>query len=547
MKKILTTTLLAMFWICMNAQTPDWLWVKSAGGTGIDEGNDISSDANGNVYVSGCFDSPTITFGTTTLTNAGNLDIYIVKYDSSGNVLWAKSAGGNRGEGVFGISTDASGNVYLTGLYTSLTLAFDSITLTNAGSSNLFVVKYNPLGNVLWAKSAGGTEQDRATAINIDANGNLYITGQFTSPSITFGNYTLVNRGPRTQDYFIVKYDASGKALWAKSAGGQSPVFSRDISTDAYGNVFVTGEFLSSTITFGTTTLTSKGSYDIFLVKYDSSGNVQWAKSTGGKKSNDAGFAISTDSKGNAYLTGCYDDSSITFGSTTLHSDGSVDFYIVKYDALGNVLWAKSAGGTGLDMGMGIVTNNYGNQAISGRFNSPSLTFGTTTLTCKGDHDIFIVEYDSSGNVLWAKSAGGNGLDEGICITTDKKGNIYVSGIFSTSSATFDTTTLLSKGSYDIYLGKITSDKTNSIIDIHQNDNQINIYPVPGNGKFTINSNSAISYIEVYNLTGNLLYSDYNLNKQTSNEIDLSDFQKGIYLARIFDGKQVITEKVIIQ
>ena len=130
-------------WVSCFAQSPAFLWAQRAGGTDSDYGYSCSTDASGNIFVTGYFYSPSITFGTTTLTNAsaGNNDMFIVKYDSNGNVLWAKSAGGTSNDMGKSCSTDANGNVFVTGYFDSPSITFGSTTLTNAGGDDMFIVK----------------------------------------------------------------------------------------------------------------------------------------------------------------------------------------------------------------------------------------------------------------------------------------------------------------------------------------------------------------------------------------------------------------------
>ncbi|MES2592480.1 MAG: SBBP repeat-containing protein [Bacteroidota bacterium] len=444
-----------------NAQAPGWQWAKRAGGVGDDVGQSISTDASGNVFVTGSFTSTVTTFGSTTLTHSiftvYNDDLFVVKYDASGNVLWVKSAGGTGNDVGQSIFTDANGNVLVTGYFTSSSITFGTTTLTNTNGQSLFVVKYDAAGNVLWAKSAGRISS-YGTGITADASGNVLVTGGFYSSSIIFGTTALTNTGSNTSDVFVVKYDTSGNVLWAKSAGGTGDDLGRSISTDTSGNILVTGDFYNVSITFGTTTLINTvhvyPSYnDIFVVKYDTSGSVLWAKSGGGT-SQDYGLSISTDVSGNILVTGKSVSSSITFGSTTLNS---ASVYVVKYDGNGNLLWVKSAGGT--DGGMGISTDANGNVFIVGNFASPSITFGATILTKTGissAQDIYVVKYDPSGNVLWAKSAGGDSTEKGNGISTDDNGNIVITGSFGSASIIFGTDTLT--GNYPnrfIYVAKI--------------------------------------------------------------------------------------------
>src|ERR1017187_277119 len=192
----------------LNAQAPNWEWARSSGGISDDEGMSIAVDGSGNRYVTGYFHSSTITFGTTTLTNNGTgttEDMFIVKYDPNGNVLWAKSAGGSGFDWGHGIAVDSSGNSYVTGYLGSSPITFGSIILTNPG---MFIAKYNANGNVVWAKSLG--DNDAGNGIAVDDSGNSYVIGSYASSTITFGTTTLTNDSAGLGDIFVVKYDSSG-------------------------------------------------------------------------------------------------------------------------------------------------------------------------------------------------------------------------------------------------------------------------------------------------------------------------------------------------
>ncbi len=550
MKKLIFYSCLLMISILsVNAQTPNWQWAKSAGGTGSAFGLIVSTDAIGNVFMTGYFKSPTITFGTTTLTNAGSNDVFIVKYDATGNVLWAKSVGGAYDERGQSVSTDASGNVFMTGYFISPTISFGTTTLTNTYASNLysdvFIVKYDATGNVLWAKSVGGAYDERGQSVSTDASGNVFMTGYFISPTISFGTTTLTNTYASNlySDFFIVKYDTSGNVLWAKSAEGAYDDSGQSVCTDASGNVFIAGYFASPTITFGTTTLTNtNSSWDIFIVKYDSSGNVLWAKSAEGAY-DDIGNSVSTDAIGNVFMTGIYYSPTITFGITTLTNAINVaDIFIVKYDTSGNVLWAKSAEGTWYDLSYGVCTDVIGNVFITGAFYSPTITFGTTTLTnVNAANDIFIVKYDASGNVLWAKSAGGTGYDEGYAVSTDASGNVFLTGNFGSPNINFGTTTLTNTdttGSFrDIFIAKL--DGTTGTNDI-KNAN-IKIYPNPTNNIINIEglTKNENNTIQIFDVQGKLVITKNISEKGT---IDLSELNKGVYVIKIGEVAQRIVK-----
>ncbi len=540
--KLFLTLLLALLGSGMYAQAPDWAWAKSAGGNNTNVEQRIATDANGNVLVTGVFNSPTITFGTVTLTTGS---FFIVKYDASGNVLWAKSAGEQSQCYSRSIATDANGNVLVIGHFTSPTITFGTTTLINTNAfSDIFIVKYDANGNVLWAKSASGKTQDTGIGITTDANGNILVTGGFTSSTITFGITTLSNADTSLggADIFIVKYDTNGNVLWAKSAGGNYSEFGTSVATDANGNVLVTGFFSSDTITFGIDTLTNAGANDIFVVKYNASGNMLWAKSAGGIEAENSG-TIATDINANVLLTGSFFSQTIT-----LTNVGGFDIFIVKYDASGNVLWAKSAGGIFQDYGVGIASNVDGDVLLTGSFANPAITFGTTTLTNAGnnyDYDIFIVKYDASGNELWAKSAGGIGNDYSYGIATDANGNVLVTGEFKNPTITFGATTLTNNGVADLYVAKLSS--ITGIAELNNNAQGLHIYPNPTKNMFTLEVSTELknASIEMYNAFGQKVYASKLVGRKQL--VNCTSFASGVYEVKVFDEAGLYSNKLIIE
>jgi len=542
------------------AQAPNWIWANGAGGTvGDDNGQSISTDANGNVYVTGFFGSDSLTFGTTTITNAGsngsgNTDIFVIKYDANGNILWAQSAGGSADERANSISTDANGNVYVTGDFINSTITpftFGTTTLTSAGGTDIFILKYDSNGNAVWAKSFGGTAYDYASSISTNVNGNMYMTGYFQSSTIIFGTTTLTNAG--NQDMFIAKYDANGNVLWANSAGDVGNDYGYSVSTEVGGNLYVTGIFGYS-ITFGTTTLTTTaGNTDIFIVKYDSNGNTLWAKSSGGTTGMKNGYGISTDANGNAYVTGDFRSSSITFGITTLtNADASgngSDIFIAKYDANGNAVWAKKAGGTNTnnagDTGFGICTDTNGDVYVTGGFQCSSLTFGSTTLANSGSSNIFIAKYDNNGNALWAKRAGGTGYAWANSINTDANGNVLITGAFNSPSILFGSITLTQAFYNDIFIAKLGS---STGVENLENENNIVIYPNPFSSSTTLQTDNLLhnATLTVDNCFGQTVAQIKNISGQTVT-FSRDNLASGLYFVRLMqDNKVIAIDKLVI-
>jgi hypothetical protein len=398
-------------------------------------------------------------------------DIFVVKYDPTGKVVWAKGAGGTQSDIGSSISVDADGNLYVTGYFASPAITFGNTTLINTntiGYPDIFIVKYDNSGTVIWAKSAGGANDDYGESTSVDATGNLYLTGGFRSATITFGNATLTNTDSSgfSSDVFVVKYDSSGNVLWTKSGAGINDyyaLYGRRIEVDLNGNLYLTGTYSNALITFDSTTLTNtaSGSADIFIVKYDPSGNVLWAKSAGGNYS-DYGISISVDQNGNSYITGPCGGSVIHFDSISL--ENTAGLYIVKYDSSGNAIWANSAS-QGYGASYAITANADGSSFITGYFSSDSITFGSTILYLSphdyygfGIGDIFVVKYNFMGNAMWAKSVAGNDWDTGLGIAVDINGDSYITGNFRSNILSFDSITLTSSGGLepkDFFVAKL--------------------------------------------------------------------------------------------
>src|ERR1041385_3761614 len=179
------------------AQTPSWTLAKNWGGNDEDNAYAICNDTNGNLFVAGRFISSSINFDAFSLTNNSLNNAFVTKLDSSENVLWAKSADSNSNSCANGIATDLAGNVYVVGEFWNQFATFGSFTLSNTNFAycDMFIVKYDSSGNVLWAKSAGSNSFDRATSVCTDSIGNAYVTGAFQGNSIAFGSITLMNHG----------------------------------------------------------------------------------------------------------------------------------------------------------------------------------------------------------------------------------------------------------------------------------------------------------------------------------------------------------------
>jgi len=547
------------------AQVPAWLWAR--GSTAVSGGSEASAvavDASGNTYMAGEF-TTSVTFGTDTLSNVGPGNIFLTKYNAAGNVLWAKRASGTFYDNAWAASVaiDTAGNVYMAGYFNSPSFSFDAITLTNTdnsgNSSDIFLAKYDANGNVLWAKSFGGTLTDQATSIVVDVSGNIYMAGFFNSSTITFDAIMLTNNhifGTYLSDAFLAKYDANGNVLWAKSAGGTASEQATSIGVDTSGNAYLEGWFTSDTLVFGSDTLTTTeyGTSILFLAKYDINGNVVWAKSAGCVGGSWVSASVAVNASGNAYVAGIFHSLTIIFGSDTLtntNTDNSTDILLAKYDANGNVLWAKNAKGMGNDYASSVAVDILGNAYVTGYFDSQTLTFGPTTLTntyyTANYTDLFIAKYNENGDIMWAKSAGGAKSDNAYSVALDALGNAYLAGWFNSPTITFDTITLASSvGSYFLVKLKDTLVITTGSESIYK-ENGINIFPNPAINKITIENIQqtapTTANIEISNIEGQLIKTFTTNENKTS--IDVSALPSGVYFVKVKNEKCLEVRKFV--
>ncbi len=244
--------------------------------------------------------------------------MFLIKYDPNGNVLWAKSAGSNDDEKGNGCIVDAMGNVIVTGYCKGDSIDIEGTKYRNSGSKDGFVIKYDANGTLLAAKVFGGSSGEEPFTCSADGFGNVFVAGSFSSSSIAIDNDTLKNTGG-SSDIFLIKMDSSLHTLWVKNAGSNGGDEARGCATDKYGNTVVTGVFAGTSITFGNNQLNNNGDEEIFLAKYDKDGSLFWAKKIGKSKA-DGANDCAINNNGRVVIAGYYNSSSLTFGNINLNN-----------------------------------------------------------------------------------------------------------------------------------------------------------------------------------------------------------------------------------
>lgn len=495
--------LLAIFSNIAKAQS--FKWAKSGVSEGYDYGNAITSDDTGNVYVTGQLEFRCDFGGGTAYTVAGKHDILLGKYGPDGTLKWIRRAGGVGGDVGWGIGVDRIGNVYSTGEF-ELTAGWGpGDSLTTSGSNDIYLTKHSNAGNLIWVKKYGWTGDDKSRALTVDRDGNSYVTGYF-SGTARFGTINVTSSG--NNDVYIAKIDSAGEPLWVRKGGGTREDRGRSVVLDRQGNVFITGTFTQSA-TFNSTTLNSLGKNSLFVAKYDNNGNFLWAKGAGTCCDTTRGNAVSVDANGDVYIAGYFKDNT-TIGSNSFTSFGASDIFVAKYDGVnGDVLWSKQAGGPYDDIGFACTFDTVKNQLyVAGQIDDHGY-FGTIYVGAAGNRDVVIAAYDPSGTEIWARPGGGNQRDAGQAITCDTLNNIYTTGFFN-DTASFGTTILQGYPKADFFVAKMApplssqpSTNASAVTASLVNCNNIQLNFTAGNGTRRIVIAKAGSTVNVLPVDGN--------------------------------------------
>lgn len=357
----------------------------------------IVSDDSGNIYLLGHYYGTNCSIGAFSLANPlGHGMIFIAKFSSSGAVIWAKNLAPCSYTGVSDLDVDENGNIYVAGAFYTASLVIGSFTLTNSNPTDtrhdVFLTKITSAGIPLWALSYGNIDDDYASKLTISRNGSIFLVGSYNSGPLTIGSDTL-NYSHR----YLAKFDLNGNYNWAKDQS----VIIRDLIADSLDNVYATGE-IESSIILGPDTLTNAGEEDVLVAKYDSSGNAIWARSAGGSKI-DKGYSISLDPCGKIWISGSmtnlpfgYSGYTMSFNGNLLYEPaGSYDpMFIAEYDNSGTYLYSMALMSGGDDESS-IKTNGKGDFYIVGDYTQDSIRFGSFTLPylATPGENLFIAKY----------------------------------------------------------------------------------------------------------------------------------------------------------
>lgn len=405
MKNIITLTLILLLTTTTWSQDT---WTRTFGGTDEELGRSITTTSDGGVAITGYTKSNDLDFQGM---NKGGEDIFVIKLDKGGNVLWKKLIGGkdnNGGEGPErgqSITNTSDGGVVITGVTNSRNGDFYEM---NPVWGDVFVIKLDKDGNVLWRRTFGGTGSEEGHFISTTPDGGILITGETYSNDGSFWNEESYLKD---KDIFVIKLDKDGKSEWNKIFGGTSEDIGESLTTTSDGGILITGMTYSND---GDFKWMNKGKMDrmntdIFVIRLDKNGNVLWKKTFGGSE-RESGQSITTTSDGRILITGWTDSYDGDFEGKKKYSR---DIFVINLDKSGSILWKNV--GLGCHDSRSITTTSNGSVLITGGESDSG-------------SDIFVIKLDKDGKVLWKKVFGGKGKDGGYSITTSLDGSILITG-----------------------------------------------------------------------------------------------------------------------
>ncbi len=468
MKKNLLFLLFSIIFNSIFSQCYDWEWVKSADSYNI-KGKGITIDNEGNIFVAGLFETDSINFDSITVfkkqVSFGDKNLFYVKYDKNGNVLWANSFCSKLYElkDVTDITSDNEGNIFISGsyykddtLYIGQDTLYSKEELISSTYSNdhFFVAKIDSNGNALWGINSSGNNGQRIHDVYCDKYNNLFIAGMFTGNYMDISDNTIYRKS-NYGDMFFAKYDSEGNYLWCKNGGTGNTSNCYSITTDSEDNILVAGH-TASNVEFDSISIgLSNNGNGTFLFKFDSIGNALWGKEPRGYMSNEyhvGNVCVITDKKNNVYLLNSLDGDCYIDGNTLYPTD--IDCaYIVKFDQNGLYQW-----GTVLDTDYSVATGyiHYDGGKISIDRNDNIFVAPESAGLL-----IFGLNKDN-GTIIWeVNTYGSYGPDKILSIDTDNNGDILATGFLQEKEMVFTNDISINRDSYGylLFTAKLSSIK----------------------------------------------------------------------------------------
>jgi len=418
---------------------PNIAWSSYLGGSRPDNGGALAVAPNGDAVIAGQTSSADVPTSTGLMPYGGMNDAFIAKVSASGALQWATYLGGTEDDGARGVAIDAAGNIFVGGYTYSLTFpAVAAFDSALIGAPEGFVTKLTTSGTISWSSFLGGSDTEFVNGVAVDSIGNVLIGGQTRSADFPVpGGFDTTFGG--TEDAFVTKISSGGAVIWSSFLGGASGDYAEAIAVDGSGDVVIAGATQSSA--FPTVaafdTTAGGGGFDAFVAKFSAAGGLVYSSYLGGSGVDEA-FSIAVDTSGNAYVLGKSDSSNFpTTGGFDTTYSGN-DGFLTKVSPSGALVWSSFLG---TPFPRGVAVDTTGDVFVAGSIGS----------------DAFLRRISGAPAPIWNHPFGGTGIDGAFCVAIDNSGNAYVAGQTSSTdypvSGGFDTTY---GGTIDAFLTKFT-------------------------------------------------------------------------------------------
>lgn len=535
---------------------PTLNWGTYFGGTD-QQATSLAYSDSGFVYMTG-FTTSTTNIATTGAYQAflsGQDDVFLSKFDSSGNLAWATYYGGTKSDEAYGVSYDGGANLYVTGLTTStsgIATTAQHQTTYAGGVGDGFLVKFTTGGELVWGTYYGGEGSDIANSCAVDKSGNVYIVGYTYSLTgiSTTGSYKPSGGDGTTAKGFMAKFTKDGLLSWATYYGGDDDCEPFAVATDDTGNVYMAGPTAStdSIATPGAFQTTFQGGADDdgFAVKFDSSGHLKWGTYLGAGGANELNY-MTCDGAGNVYLTGSTyaTDSIATPGSYQPTLVGVANAYLTKINSAGGIQWGTYFGSGG-EGGRSVAIGPGGVLYIVGSTTSTAgiASAGAYQATYGGGTDAFIAKFSASGGMVWSSYYGGEALDRANSAVCDNVGNVYVAGLTKSltgiaSAQAFDTVCNASRLGYGAFLVRFGQPVARTAVaSIAPTKLGLSLSPNPVTNSLTITWSSnrgGTKTIVITDMAGKEVKRILAPAGQASARITVTDWQAGTYTCSLMD------------
>ncbi len=542
------------------------MWAKRLTSAGTIMVEDLLTDGSGNFYITGHFGGR-VDFnpgsGFEYLEAKVGDDIFLAKYDASGNLIWANVM---KGDGVFAtgyaLSQDPAGKVYMAGEFGG-TVDFDPGTnsreLTSSDERDAFIQKLNPNGSLVWAKAIGGPEFDFINGLAIDPNGNIYAGGGFESsidlnPGNSVNNFSSNGRA----DFFVVKLNDAGQYQWGYTSGSaQGDELIESIEANQNGKIYTSG-FFTNTVDFkpgpGSNSITVKGFRDIFVQKLDAQGNSEWVEPIGGP-GEDKPKALHINQQNGIFMTGFFTDSIRFNQKEKVVSIGKEDVLMYQMSQDGDFGYARNIGSAKDDRGVSVTANDQGDLFLTGSFQG-SMAFGSGNfpflLNSAGKRDIFSLRLTQCLDTTLSQN--------GAQLTANQEQGTYQwldcsNGLSPVNNANQQTFQPESNGRYAVALASDGCTDTSACYqvqsvgrDLVKSDKAVSIFPIPAKDQLTFQAPTSYQggRYQLKSLKGQTLRSGP-IQKPASTNVKVAELPSGLYLLMIQNGETQRFQKVVIQ